>query len=183
MTEILSKQTIDKWKKSSKMKYALKPRNKNKTVQEVGTDPKFLVKVRENFDLSWDLACNEKNCIIGGTCGYLYPETNALKRDWNNLDGFLWCNPPYKDIGPWVRKAYEESILGANILMLVPASVGSQWYKKYVHGKACVRFLTGRLTFIGHKAPYPKDLMLLIYAPEHFEPSTDLWDWKKEPLV
>ncbi len=61
-------------------------------------------------------------------------------------------------------------------MMLIPASVATNWFADEIHGCALVLPIRPRLTFVGHQHPYPKDLMLCVYnlgAPG-FEP----WRWK-----
>ncbi len=87
-----------------------------------------------------------------------------------------FLNPPFADIAPWVSKCRFESLDGAHILFLVPASVGSDWFARDVWQRADVYFLTGRLSFDG-KAPYPKDCMLIHYHPQT-NGSCQLWDWR-----
>ncbi len=105
---------------------------------------------------------------------------DSLKLSWH---GYLssrqwaWLNPPYDKIAPWVEKAGQEMLLGASIAMLVPASVGSNWWRDWVHGKALVKLLNGRIQFVGHKTGYPKDLALLLYSPNR-DPGYETWRWK-----
>lgn len=110
----------------------------------------------------WDLAAESANKI----CTHFYsPTDDALKKPWNKK-GWCWLNPPFANIDPWVHKAFMESTLqGAHIAVLIPASVGSNWWKKWVHEKAQVYLLNGRITFVGQDAPYPKDCALLLYRP------------------
>jgi site-specific DNA-methyltransferase (adenine-specific) len=112
--------------------------------------------------LAWDLAADETNT----QCQYWYNEQqDSLKQEWHKLKGMLWLNPPYANIRPWVLKCLTEKRLGASILLLVPASVGSEWFASYVHREATVLFLSPRLSFDG-KNPYPKDLMLCHFNPD-----------------
>ena len=62
----------------------------------------------------------------------------------------------------------------SRIYFLVPAAVGSNWFRGYVHKKALVLFLNGRLSFDG-KAPYPKDCLLAVYG---VKAGYDVWKWK-----
>lgn len=64
---------------------------------------------------------------------------------------------------------------GLNILMLVPASVGTHWFAQHVVPHAHVLYLAPRLTFVGETAPYPKDLMLCVYA--HGLTGSSCWQW------
>jgi hypothetical protein len=77
--------------------------------------------------------------------------------------------------------------------MLIPAGVGSNWWRDYVHNKAMVLLLNGRITFggcppnpkTGKVDAYPKDCALLLYSPEnkfyidHGDAAYDVWSWAK----
>lgn len=107
---------------------------------------------------------------------YYAEEENSLIQNWSRLGGWVFCNPPFGDISPWVVKAYMQSIQGAKVAMLVPASVGANWWRDSVDGKAHVLFLNGRLTFVGEKGPYPKDCAILLYTP-FIRGGYSVWDW------
>jgi hypothetical protein len=47
--------------------------------------------------------------------------------------------------------------------MLVPYSGGALWWNKHVMGQGMVYGIP-RLTFVGCKDPYPKDLALIAYG-------------------
>ena len=85
---------------------------------------------------------------------YFTPEVDGLKQDWN---GTCWMNPPYgRQIGKWVKKAYEESKNGSVIVCLLPARTDTAWFHDYcMRGK--IEFLRGRLKFGGstNSAPFP----------------------------
>lgn len=146
-----------------------------KSEQSVETPEEFFLAVVDRFGcFLWDLAADHLNT----KCPQFYNEDmNSLNQDWSKLQGNLWLNPPYADIEPWVAKCHEESIRGANIFMLVPASVGSNWYKNYVHNRAYVLALSPRIKFVGHTHLYPKDLILVIYNAWGLV-GFDTWRWK-----
>lgn len=146
--------------------------------QDYGTPGDFLRAVESAFgELGWDLACSPLNCR--GQYGGFTAEDNALLQPWSDLleVGLLWLNPPFGRIKPWAKKCAEESERGAQILMLVPASVGSNWFRDYVHPYAKVLTLSPRLVFEGCKDPFPKDLILCCYGfgATGLEP----WAWKE----
>jgi hypothetical protein len=95
------------------------------------------------------------------------------------FDGWNWLNPPFSDLRTWVQKALEESRQGAHTAMLVPAGVGANWWRDWVHTKARVLLLNGRITFVGHNQPYPKDCALLLYEPNVI-PAYETWTWMDE---
>lgn len=107
-------------------------------------------------------------------------QADALHSSWWELSstGLLWLNPPFANIGPWVKKCWDESQRGARIVVLVPASIGSNWFRDFVHQKAGVIGLNGRITFVGEEQPYPKDCMLLHYGPH--APGFGVWTWTNQ---
>jgi hypothetical protein len=57
-------------------------------------------------------------------------------------------NPPYgRDMGKWVRKAYEESQRGALVVCLVPARTDVAWWHDWAMHKAEITLLRGRMKF------------------------------------
>jgi site-specific DNA-methyltransferase (adenine-specific) len=78
-----------------------------------------------------------------------------------------WMNPPYgRSIGLWMRKAWEESQMGALVVCLVPARTDTAWWHDYA-AKGRVRFLRGRLKFEGapHAAPFPSAVVVFPAKP------------------
>lgn len=145
--------------------------------QDYQTPLEFLAAVKRRFGIAEfdiDLAADAENAVAPI---YYDAETNALIQPWRTVGrGLAWCNPPFGDLGPWVEKAWRESRTAARVAMLVPAGVGSNWWREWVHGKAFVLLLNGRLTFVGAAQPYPKDCCLLIYGPD-VAPGYEVWTW------
>ena len=85
-------------------------------------------------------------------------EQDGLSQPWT---GKVFVNPPYgRDIGRWVKKAWEESLKGALVVLLLPARVDTRWWHDYVR-KGHVYFLRGRLKFGGarNSAPFPSAIV------------------------
>lgn len=85
-------------------------------------------------------------------------EDNGLSRPW---DGKVFMNPPYgRQIGGWVRKAWEESLRGALVVCLLPARVDTRWWHDYAR-KGHVYFLQGRVRFGDSRncAPFPSAIV------------------------
>lgn len=150
--------------------------------QDYQTPPEFLAAVRnrlriENFYL--DIAASAENAVCDN---YLTEEDDALSsvRTWQPLDGYggwAWLNPPYAHIEPWVAKAAKEAQRGAHIAVLVPASVGADWWRDWVEPFAYQSYLNGRLKFVGVKDYYPKDCALLLYTPWQYM-GHEIWNWR-----
>lgn len=124
----------------------------------------FFEELNAEFNFVLDAAANTKSakCPL-----YFTPETDGLSQSWN-CGGAVFCNPPYgREIGKWVKKAYEESQAGLPIVLLIPARTDTAYFHGYIYGKAEIRFIRGRLRFIdenGHvysPAPFPS--MVVVY--------------------
>lgn len=90
---------------------------------------------------------------------YFTPEIDGLKQDWS---GICWMNPPYgRQIGQWMKKAYESSRGGSTVVCLVPARTDTRWWHDFAM-KGEIRFIKGRLKFEGaeHNAPFPSALVI-----------------------
>ncbi len=62
------------------------------------------------------------------------------------------------------------------MLLLVPASVDSNWYWEHVHGKALVLNLAPRIQFVGEPAGINRPLMLCAYGP--WASDFQRWGWR-----
>ena len=71
---------------------------------------------------------------------------NALSQEWNES---FFMNPPYSEIDTWMAKAYEQhKKYNVDGIILVFAKTGTQWWHRYVEGKADVHFIQGRIRFL-----------------------------------
>lgn len=101
------------------------------------------------FDLDVCAAPENAKCAR-----FFTKEQDGLAQEWG---GKVWMNPPYgREIGKWVRKAYESAQRGATVVCLLPARTDTAWWHDYCE-KGSYWFVRGRLKFNGHKwsAPFP----------------------------
>ena len=87
----------------------------------------------------------------------------------------LFLNPPFADIEPWAKKC-ATTVRSGRVFLLVPASVGSNWYATHVHGRAHVVAISPRVTFVGQEQGYIKDLIIALYSGVRGGFST--WRWR-----
>jgi phage N-6-adenine-methyltransferase len=90
---------------------------------------------------------------------YFTPEADGLSMEWR---GMCWMNPPYgREIGKWVKKAYESSLEGATVVCLLPARTDTKWFHDYC-SKGEVHFIEGRLKFgdSENSAPFPSMIVV-----------------------
>src|SRR5258706_14894525 len=116
------------------------PRQKpGSSKQTYATPPEFLRAVKRYLgivDFDIDLAATAANAV---TKRFYSPRENSLVQPWKVGSGIAWLNPPFSKIEPWVDRAWTQAHAhGARIAMLVPAAVGSNWFRDSVHGKARV---------------------------------------------
>jgi phage N-6-adenine-methyltransferase len=136
------------------------------TADEWETPQDFFDRLDAEFGFVLDVCATAKNA----KCHFFYtPNADGLSRDWHydiGHRGAVWMNPPYgREIGKWVRKAYEESRRGATVVCLLPSRTDTKWWHTYVEGKAEVRFIKGRLKFGGSKNSAPFPSVAVIYRP------------------
>lgn len=124
----------------------------------------FFDRLNEEFRFVLDAAATERSakCPL-----YYTPETDGLAQSWDR-GGAVFCNPPYgREVGKWVRKAYEEAQGGTTVVLLIPARTDTNYFHDYILGHAEIRFVRGRLYFTGEdgeavgSAPFPS--MVVIY--------------------
>lgn len=91
---------------------------------------------------------------------------DGLARFWH---GRVWLNPPFSKPAPWLEKAYCETREGrcSVVVAILPVRTDTRWFHNLVKGVAEVRFLPGRIKWIGWQGtpiPNPKDpSMVAIY--------------------
>lgn len=87
-------------------------------------------------------------------------ENDGLAHDWSA--DVCWMNPPYgREIGRWMRKAWQTALAGGTVVCLVPARTDTAWWHDFAM-EGDVRFLRGRLKFGGHQnfAPFPSAVVV-----------------------
>lgn len=70
---------------------------------------------------------------------YYTKKDDGLSKPWSTLalgpETTVWCNPPWSDIGPWVKKAWDSIVSEEcnTIIMLVPNNrQGTRWWQDLV---------------------------------------------------
>lgn len=149
--------------------------------QDYQTPPEFIAAVTRRFGrLTWDLAATPETAVT--RCFFSPQLLDATQADWTEHLGprdVGWLNPPFGKIGsvwlPLVTK-WLERIPGLKVLSLLPASVGSEWFAEHCNGRSMNLGLSPRMTFVGEKDPYPKDLMLSCFG--YGVHGFDCWRWQ-----
>lgn len=102
-------------------------RGADDAIDNRATPPEWFAEMHQRFAFTKDAAASVEN--------------HKLPRYWSIADDGLvqswaceriWCNPPFSNLGAWVRKAWKESAAPL-IVMLVPANRTEQpWWQNHV---------------------------------------------------
>ncbi|ELF1031796.1 phage N-6-adenine-methyltransferase [Enterobacter sp. MGH 37] len=135
------------------------------------TPPALFTSLDAEFCFQLDAAAAPHNALCRK---FITAEQNTLETPWADylsIPGYVWLNPPYSDITPFVKKAAAESNNQIGTVMLVPADTSVGWFKEAIQTASEVRFITaGRLAFINPVTGKPvsgnnKGSMLIIWRP------------------
>jgi phage N-6-adenine-methyltransferase len=118
-----------------------------------GTPLALYKKLDEGFHFVADMAASDKNHLHPTT--YFTRERSAFFENWSKIDGvvpfggsWVFINPPYSKVEPWLEKAVVEWRRGVSILMLLKCPNGESYWQENVEGKASeFCFIRGRLKF------------------------------------
>lgn len=186
------------------LRIGLEPIQKpGQSFQSYGTPWPLIRAVERRFGpLTIDLAATRHNAKAPK---WITPEEDSLKQNWAERigDGLAWLNPPFADIDPWARKCKEAGET-SRVIVLTPASIGSEWFAENCEDIAAVIGLRPRICFEGcHQlypakhpkagqrrcddaclgcATYPKDCMLTVFGDRRTLDGTVLlpfqtWRW------
>lgn len=96
---------------------------------DYGTPVELYEELDATFHFTRDLAAHAGNAKH---VRFWSPKENSLKQSWEGETGFL--NPPFgKGVSGWLAKARDAAMFErAIIVQLLPARVGTQWWRQYV---------------------------------------------------
>ena len=83
---------------------------------------------------------------------------NGLEIDWGSR---TYCNPPYSNPMPWVKKAIAESKKGKLVVMLLRVDTSTRWFAALVEANAEILWFSRRLKFTDKAANFPSMLVIL----------------------
>lgn len=129
------------------------------------TPPEIFDPLQKEFNLQLDVCADDRNT----KCRIWYSQ-DALSLGWAPYH--CWMNPPYgREIGKWVQKAWDEAGKGALVVCLLPARTDTKWWGIFWdHENHCprhkddeIRYLKGRVKFVGadHPAPFPSAIVIM----------------------
>lgn len=140
------------------------------------TPPELFAPLRREFDLCVDVAASVENRLlpdffgVGSVLG-----EDALVASWSRFGTLsrCWCNPPYSRglQHKFIAKAAAERRDGVTTVMLLPARTDTKAFHAHIWDAAKhqpragveVRFLKGRLRFVGAKDAAPFPSMIVVF--------------------
>jgi len=108
--------------------------------------PKWLFnKLNNLYSFKCDMTCTTENEKIPGS--FDFHKGDALNMPWECFKGdYVWLNPPYRPLRPWIEKAWTESQSGVNVVMIVPlATISAQYFQQYLPNE--IMLFTKRINF------------------------------------
>jgi phage N-6-adenine-methyltransferase len=134
------------------------------------TSPELFAALDSEFEFALDAAASAENALCEN---FITEEQDTLIMAWELMaDSYVWLNPPYSKIMPFVQKAAREALDNfIGCVMLVPADTSVGWFKEATKTASEVRFITGgRLSFVSSDSGKAvggnnKGSMLIIWHP------------------
>jgi site-specific DNA-methyltransferase (adenine-specific) len=117
-----------------------------------------------NFTLDACADCNNAKCKI-----FFSESIDGLTQEWD--DQTVWINPPYNNTKGWVQKAVEQHHRhGITVVMLIASRTGTKvWHESIVPYAKQVRFLKGRVKFVGATSGATFDSAIVVFSTKtHF---------------
>lgn len=94
--------------------------------------------------------CGGEGSIVGAAQEYTGIDGNGLDgliEPWSE-NGPAFVNPPYgREIGAWAEKCRREAAFGVEIVLLVPARTGTEWWRRSILPSDAICFWNGRIKF------------------------------------
>ena len=145
------------------------------------TPPELFAVLDKEFGFQLDAAASEENHL----CKYYFTEQNdALGQSWLDVGRrAVWLNPPYSRglQAKFIQKARDESakFRGPVVCCLIPARPDTAIWQKVIFPCATeIRFLKGRVRFVGATAGAPFPSALVIFGQDNERQLVGGWDWK-----
>ena len=149
------------------------------------TPPKLFAKLAFEGGIEVDLAADATSSLCGndyyGPDHYVAARRDGLAVTWGAVYRVGFFNPPFSrdeglPIEPWVRKAYQESLLcGFSAFGLIPVRTSTKWWSDWVMLADEIRTIPHRVKFLypdgseGTSAPF--DSCVAVWRPRSGRPA------------
>lgn len=114
--------------------------------------PKFIFDYYNKiFNFTTDVAATWGNRFCDDHRGEYF---DGLLTGWGRVN---WCNPPYSDITPWIKKAIIERDKGNVTVVFVPEDSSTAWGELALDECSEYHNIVGRISFIDPLTGKPKN--------------------------
>lgn len=111
---------------------------------------------KDNWETPWDFIDTVSKdypigldvCTDGSNAKSKTFLTSSLDLPWKPFlqpDTYVWCNPPYSNVQPWVDKIIKERL---PTLLLVNAATSSNWFHEIMSVASEMWVFKGRIAFV-----------------------------------
>jgi phage N-6-adenine-methyltransferase len=129
--------------------------------QDWGTPPELFQKLNEEFHFSIDAAADATNALLPR---FFNLANNALDQSWQGERVFL--NPPFLYTLRFVEKAVKEAEGDCLVVLILPVRSGNKVWQLHILPRASeIRYLPGRVTFVGASFYAPFDVAIVVFQP------------------
>lgn len=126
---------------------------------EWATPQEIFDELNREFDFNLDPCATEQN---HKTPIYYTAEVDGLVKNWGGCRVFV--NPPYSNIGEWVKKSFYEAQKDKTlVVLLIPSRTDTKYFHDYILHRSEIRFIKGRLKFGESKNSAPFPSMIVIF--------------------
>lgn len=138
------------------------------------TPPEFFQLLDAEFHFTLDPCADAQNAKCDK---FFTKEMDGLVQPW--AGHVVYVNPPYSQIKTWVGQCWTQMMVSqCTIVLLIPSRTDTRYWHRYITngsqwpGAAELRFVKGRLKFVGgkHSAPFPS--VVVVFRPDHTGPPT-----------
>lgn len=143
----------------------------NQNKDQYATPQKLFDKLNREFEFSFDICAQPETAKC---YPFLTENDDALSKLWYSLvvpNDYIWCNPPYSNITPWIEKAAEAQVNGVGVVMLVMCDPSVGWFKRAIETVSEVRFIIGgRVSFVKDGEPQKgnnKGSVIFVFNPHN----------------
>jgi phage N-6-adenine-methyltransferase len=120
------------------------------SIRDLWQTPKAFFNFYDNkFNFTTDVASSIRNRFCAD---HRSERFDGLLTGWGDRN---WCNPPFSNATPWVKKAIEQMGKGRLTVMLLPADTSVKWFKLAFESCSECHFISGRLAFVNSATGKP----------------------------
>ena len=138
--------------------------------------PWIFVEAVEKFlgiEFRYDMAADGQNTKAEI---FFTEKDDSLNIDWP-LDGWIWINPPFNKLGPWIKKMREQQKRGCKIISVFPLATGQNRDPAWLHSNV-------HMVHNHRLWPEVRDIMVCEWSQgDHLPPVGLSWDRKAGALT